>query len=125
MTYSRYLTIATLLALVFTSTASAATREEKRVADATDVLDQLLRIPEKTIPPTLLARAYAVAVVPNVRKAAFWLGVRRGKGILVVRQDDNSWSNPRFRCADRWQHWLANRRAVDGHYLGLQVAQEC
>ncbi len=96
MTYSRYLTIATLFALVFTSTASAATREEKRVADAADVLDQLLRIPEKTIPPTLLARAYAVAVIPNVRKAAFGLGVRRGKGILVVRQDDNSWSNPAF-----------------------------
>ena len=96
MTYSRYLTIATLLALIFTSSASAATREEERVADATDVLDQLLRIPEKTIPPTLLARAYAVAVIPNVRKAAFGLGVRRGKGILVVRQGDNSWSNPAF-----------------------------
>ena len=96
MTYSRYLTVATLLALIFTSSESAATREEERVADATDVLDQLLRIPEKTIPPTLLARAYAVAVIPNVRKAAFGLGVRRGKGILVVRQGDNSWSNPAF-----------------------------
>lgn len=96
MTYSRYLTIATLLALICTSTAFAATREEQRVADAADVLDQLLRIPEKTIPPALLARAYAVAVVPNVRKAAFGLGVRRGKGIVVVRQDDNSWSNPAF-----------------------------
>jgi len=96
MTYSRYLTVATLLALIFTSSAAAATREEERVADATDVLDQLLRIPEKTIPPTLLARAYAVAVIPNVRKAAFGLGVRRGKGILVVRQGDNSWSNPAF-----------------------------
>ena len=96
MTHRHYLMIATLLALIFTSTASAASREEERVADATDVLDQLLRIPEKTIPPSLLARAYAVAVIPNVRKAAFGLGVRRGKGILVVRQDDNSWSNPAF-----------------------------
>jgi lipid-binding SYLF domain-containing protein len=111
MTYSRYLTIATLLALVFTSTASAATREEKRVADATDVLDQLLRIPEKTIPPTLLARAYAVAVVPNVKKAAFGLGVRRGKGILVVRQDDNSWSNPAF-------------VAVTGGSIGWQIGAQ-
>jgi lipid-binding SYLF domain-containing protein len=96
MIYSRYLTIATLFALIFTSTATAATREEERVADAADVLDQLLRIPEKTIPPTLLARAYAVAVIPNVRKAAFGFGVRRGKGIIVVRQDDDSWSNPAF-----------------------------
>jgi len=43
-----------------------------------------------------LSRAYAVAVVPNVVKAAFGLGARRGKGILVVRQDDSSWSNPTF-----------------------------
>jgi lipid-binding SYLF domain-containing protein len=76
--------------------AHAATRQEQRVADATDVLDQLLRIPEQSIPPTLLARAYAVAVVPNVVKAGFGLGFRHGKGILVVRNADNSWSNPAF-----------------------------
>ncbi|MFQ5609023.1 MAG: lipid-binding SYLF domain-containing protein, partial [Woeseiaceae bacterium] len=76
--------------------AGAATREETRVADASDVLDQFLRIPEQSIPPTLLARAYAVAVVPNVIKVGFIAGARRGKGILVVRQDDNSWSNPAF-----------------------------
>ena len=68
-----------LIALLLTSTSFAATREEKRVADAADVIDQLLRIPEKTIPPNLLARAYAVAVVPNVVKAAFGLGARRGR----------------------------------------------
>jgi len=85
-----------LCALILTSTSFAATREEKRVADSADVIDQLLRIPEKTIPPNLLSRAYAVAVVPNVVKAAFGLGARRGKGILVLRQDDDSWSNPAF-----------------------------
>lgn len=85
-----------LASLLLTSPAEAATREEKRVGDAADVLEQLLRIPEKSIPPQLLSRAYAVAVIPNVVKAAFGLGARRGKGILVVRQDDNSWSNPAF-----------------------------
>lgn len=85
-----------IVVLIATTSASAATREEKRVADSSDVLDQLLRIPEQSIPPTLLARAYAVAVVPNVVKLGFGVGARRGKGILVVRQDDNSWSNPAF-----------------------------
>lgn len=84
------------LGLVFSLSAAAASKEEKRVSDATDVLDQLLRIPEKTIPPSLLARAYAVAVVPNVIKAGFVFGARRGKGIIVVRQDDDTWSNPAF-----------------------------
>lgn len=85
-----------LLALILTAPATAATSEEKRVADATDVLDQLLRIPEQAIPPTLLSRAYAVAVIPDVIKVGFGIGVRHGKGILVIRQDDNSWSNPVF-----------------------------
>ncbi|NIV17314.1 MAG: hypothetical protein GWN47_02655 [Woeseiaceae bacterium] len=85
-----------VLAMALTASVSAATREEQRVIDAADVLDQLLRIPEKRIPPSLLARAYAVAVVPNVVKVGFGVGARRGKGILVVRQDDDSWSNPSF-----------------------------
>ena len=85
-----------ITALLVSTAVIAATREEKRVADAADVLDQLLRIPEKRIPPSLLGRAYAVAVIPNVVKVGFGLGARRGKGILVVRQDDDSWSNPVF-----------------------------
>lgn len=96
MRSTRLLTLFIAVVMAFTASAQAATREEKRVADAADVVDQLLRIPEKTIPPTLLSRAYAVAVVPNVVRAAFGLGARRGKGILVVRQDDDSWSNPAF-----------------------------
>lgn len=82
--------------LLFAFPAAAASTEEQRVADAADVLDQFLRIPEQSIPPALLARAYAVAVVPGVVRIGFGLGARRGKGILVVRQDDGSWSNPAF-----------------------------
>ncbi len=96
MITKRLLAAITVLALALTSSAFAATREEQRVADAADVIDQLSRIPEKAIPPNLLSRAYAVAVVPDVVRAAFGLGARRGKGVLVVRQDDNSWSNPAF-----------------------------
>lgn len=96
MTTKTLIAAATLLILLLTSTASAASREDKRVGDAADVLEQLVRIPERTVPPALLSRAYAVAVIPNVFKGAFGLGARRGKGILVVRQGDNSWSNPAF-----------------------------
>lgn len=87
------------IALLFASTpppAAAETKQEQKVADATDVVDQLLRIPEQSIPPALLARAYAVAVIPNVVKVGFGIGARRGKGIVVVRQDNDSWSNPAF-----------------------------
>ena len=85
-----------LLALALALPAHAATREEERVADATDVINQLLHIPEQGVPPTLLSRAYGVAVIPNVVKVGFGLGARRGKGVVVVRRDDGSWSNPVF-----------------------------
>jgi len=89
-------TLFVFLSLAVAIPAMGATREEERVADASDVIDQLLRIPEKTLPPTLLSRAYAIAVIPNVVKVGFGVGARRGKGIIVIRQDDESWSNPAF-----------------------------
>lgn len=85
-----------LLSLAVAMPAAAATPEEERVAAATDVIDQLLRIPEQSVPDVLLSRAYAVAVIPNVVKIGFGLGARRGKGVLVVRQDNGTWSNPAF-----------------------------
>ena len=88
--------ILSFLSLAIALPAAAATREEKRVSVATDVINQLLHIPEQSIPPSLLSRAYAIAVIPNVVKVGFGLGARRGKGIVVVRNDDNSWSNPAF-----------------------------
>jgi lipid-binding SYLF domain-containing protein len=92
----RFNILIVLTALMFALPATAATKQESRVADSTDVIDQFLRIPEQSIPPTLLARAYAIAVIPAVVKVGFGIGARRGKGVLVVRQDDNSWSNPAF-----------------------------
>jgi lipid-binding SYLF domain-containing protein len=92
----RSTTVLALIALTLAVPAPAATPEEERVASATDVIDQLLRIPEQSVPPALLARAYAVAVIPNVVKIGFGLGARRGKGILVVRRENGTWSNPAF-----------------------------
>ena len=82
--------------LLIATTAIAASKEETLVLDATDVVDQLLRIPEQGVPPALMSRAYAIAVIPRVLKVGFGLGARYGKGVLVVRQDDGSWSNPAF-----------------------------
>jgi lipid-binding SYLF domain-containing protein len=87
---------AIILALVFTTAAQAATNSEERVVKAIDVLQDFTAMPERGIPPSLLANAQAVAVIPSVIKAGFGLGGRYGKGILIVRQDDGAWSNPAF-----------------------------
>jgi lipid-binding SYLF domain-containing protein len=83
-------------AVLYAAPSFAATDEEERVANATDVLAQLQQIPEQAVPPALLARAYGIAVIPNVVKVGFGLGARRGKGVLVVRQEGGTWSNPVF-----------------------------
>ncbi len=63
---------------------------------ATQVVEELGRMPEQNIPAWLLERAYAVAVVPSVIKVGLGIGGRRGKGALVIRKDNGEWSNPIF-----------------------------
>jgi lipid-binding SYLF domain-containing protein len=67
---------------------------DERVQAATEMLTDLQRIPEQAIPPNLLNSAYAVAVIPNVVKGAFFIGGSYGRGVLMVRHPDGSWSNP-------------------------------
>jgi lipid-binding SYLF domain-containing protein len=55
-----------------------------------------MSIPEKGIPPTLLNNASGIAIIPGVIKAGFILGGRYGRGVLVIRDKDGSWSNPVF-----------------------------
>ena len=86
--------IVILLSMAFPT--FAATKQENRVNDAMDVIVDLIKIPETSIPPILLSKAYAVAVIPNVTKIGLLIGGHSGKGVIVVRQQDNSWSNPAF-----------------------------
>ncbi len=76
--------------------AQAATVLDQRVDTSTQILQDLRHMPENAIPPALLSRAYAVAVIPSVIKAGFIVGGTYGKGILVARRADGTWSNPAF-----------------------------
>lgn len=75
---------------------NAAVEETARVEVANDVLNQIMRIPEKAIPPALLANAQGLAIVPGVIKVGFVVGGQYGRGVLVVRKKDGSWSEPVF-----------------------------
>jgi lipid-binding SYLF domain-containing protein len=91
-------TIIVLTAMVFLVPARilAAGNENEKVEEATAVLNEIMQIPEKAIPPSLVRNAYAVAVVPQVIKAGLVLGGRHGTGVLSVRQEDMKWSPPTF-----------------------------
>jgi len=76
--------------------ASAQGREEARLLTAQQVLRELRAAPDQFVPQRLLERAYGIAIVPDVTKAAFFFGGSRGNGVLVVRGADGRFSNPIF-----------------------------
>ncbi|HME40913.1 MAG TPA: lipid-binding SYLF domain-containing protein [Steroidobacteraceae bacterium] len=77
--------------------AHAGAREEGRLLTATEVLEEVQAMPDQQIPAALLARAYGIAVIPDVTKIAFIFGGRHGNGVLAVRDKLTSpWSNPTF-----------------------------
>ncbi|PJB30772.1 MAG: hypothetical protein CO109_13555, partial [Deltaproteobacteria bacterium CG_4_9_14_3_um_filter_65_9] len=74
----------------------AASKEAGRVESAGEVLPKIMEIPESAIPPSLLADARGIALVPGVIKIGFVVGGQYGRGVLVVRRKDGAWSNPVF-----------------------------
>lgn len=70
--------------------------EDQRANDASRVLGEILRIPDDSIPSNLLQDAQAIAVIPNVVKASFVVGGRRGRGLIAIRGADGTWSHPSF-----------------------------
>ena len=85
-----------LLISLFAMPAFAGQVEDDRARDASRVLGEILRIPEESVPTNLLAEAQAIAVIPNVVKAGFVIGGRRGRGLIAIRGSDGTWSNPSF-----------------------------
>jgi len=87
--------LAALLLLV-TLPALAGEVEDKRAEQASQVLGEILRMPEDSIPSKLLQEAQAIAVIPDVIKVGFVVGGRRGRGLIAIRGSDGTWSNPSF-----------------------------
>ena len=70
--------------------------EAERVADAVNVLTEIMKIPENSIPEELMARAHGIAVIPHVVKGAFGIGGQWGKGLMSQRREDGSWGSPAY-----------------------------
>lgn len=76
--------------------AVAGSDEAAKVNDSIEVFEQIMSIPEKGIPPSLLNRAQGIAIIPGMIKAGFIIGGRHGSGIVVIRNSEGGWSNPAF-----------------------------
>lgn len=68
-------------------------KQIERITNSTDVLKEILNIPEDTIPKSLLEKAECVVIVPSMKKAAMGIGGNYGRGVLLCRVN-TTWSDP-------------------------------
>ena len=69
-------------------------QELQTVVSARQTLDEFCRLQIEAIPPAMLGSAEGVAIFPNMIKGGFILGVNFGRGVLLVRKADRTWSAP-------------------------------
>jgi SH3 domain-containing YSC84-like protein 1 len=82
-------------------------------AKAAKVFDEIMQVPDKSIPRDLLAHAKAIAVFPQVIKASFVVGGEGGRGV-VSRRTSAGWSDPVFfRASGGSVGWQIGASATD------------
>ena len=67
----------------------------ERLEAAADSLKEVMGIPDKSIPQDLLEHAQCIVIVPGLKKGAFFVGAKYGKGFVSCRRPDGvGWSAP-------------------------------
>jgi lipid-binding SYLF domain-containing protein len=84
---------------LWVSTSTARTKSDadttKRLNASAGVLSEIMAAPDKGIPQDLLDKSACVVIVPNVKKGAFIVGAKYGRGFVVCRnQNGRGWSAP-------------------------------
>lgn len=72
----------------------AANDEEKRLERAGEVLTEIMATSDKAIPQELLEKSECAVIVPGMKKAAFIVGGKYGKGFFVCRKPTAGWGSP-------------------------------
>ncbi len=70
-------------------------RADKIIDESIAIIKDMFSKPDKHIPPEVLRNAAGVAVIPNMVRAGFVPGGRRGEGVLSMHEI-NQWSPPVF-----------------------------
>lgn len=71
----------------------SAEKAQERLQEATTVFQEIMNTPDKGIPEDLLGKAHCVVIVPGVKKLAFGVGGKYGRGFTTCR-NGRSWSAP-------------------------------
>ncbi|MGY8770852.1 MAG: YSC84-related protein [Pirellulales bacterium] len=84
------------LLLPLATHAFAQSREDQVIHASATVLDEIMAVPAKGIPRSLLNNAQGMVIVPNMIKGGFVIGVRHGRGTVIVRDEQGHWQPPQF-----------------------------
>lgn len=84
------------LGLVAPTTARAQKPPDVVIGQSIQAMSEVTRNPKTGMPRLVMREARGIVIVPNMFKAGFVVGARFGRGLLMVRQPDGSWSNPVF-----------------------------
>jgi lipid-binding SYLF domain-containing protein len=89
-------------------TAAEKSKTDQRLEDAADLFSEVMSAPDKSIPQDLLDKSECIVLVPGLKKAAFVVGAKYGRGFAVCRAAKQGWGPP---AAIR----------VEGGGLGFQI----
>ena len=106
--------ITIVLCVYYAIPAQAQKKEEGRLKESRNVLQEILGMPEKGIPRQLLNKAECIIVFPSVKKAGFVVGASYGRGAIVCRSGEKfngPWSAPAM-------------FALEGASVGFQIGGE-
>jgi lipid-binding SYLF domain-containing protein len=95
--HCRLLVFGAILALpvCFAASKRASNRAEDRLNESAAVLKEVMDAPDKGVPQELLDKAKCIVIVPGVKKGAFIIGGKYGRGFVSCRGANNvGWSAP-------------------------------
>ena len=101
-----------ILFFLFLTAAALAGKEKaeplQRLDEAVAVFQDIMATPDRSIPQDLLDNAHCIVIVPGLKKGAFIIGGKYGKGFISCRRQVGGWSAP-------------GTVRVEGGSLGFQI----
>jgi lipid-binding SYLF domain-containing protein len=108
----RWITFSLVLVLGCAPLAAATEKSKtaERLEDSATLFSEVMSAPDRSIPQDLLEKAHCIVLVPGLKKAAFGLGGKYGRGFVLCRAagGGHGWGPP---AAIR----------VEGGSLGFQI----
>lgn len=88
-----WLVVSATLALSLLGGRDATAQVLARLEESVIVFDEIVGMRDGAIPEDLLGKAQCVAIVPGLKKGAFMVGAKYGRGFVSCRRD-KGWSPP-------------------------------